>query len=85
MDINVTLYGRLRDYLPREQRGKVALSSSDVATVKDVLAAVGIDEQVTVSVNSEQEVEMTRAVVGGDKVLVFAPTAGGSVFGREFR
>ena len=77
MEINVTLYGRLRDYLPREQRGKVVFSSEEVTTVAELLAAVGIDEQVTVSVNAEQEVEMSRAVVGGDKVLVFAPTAGG--------
>ena len=75
--ISVTLYGRLRDYLPREQRGKTELPVGDAHTVAELLSALGIDESVMVAVNSEQEVAADHPLVAGDKVLVFAPAAGG--------
>ena len=75
--VAVTLYGRLRDYLPREKRGKTEFPAGEVQTVGAVLAALGIEESVMVAVNAAQEVALDHPVADGDRVLVFAPVAGG--------
>lgn len=77
MQIDVKLYGALRDHLPREQRGKATLEVAPDTVVQDVLKSLGIDKPVIVAVNEEHDIKMTRTLQSGDRMLVFEYTAGG--------
>lgn len=77
MKVNVKLYGRLRDRVPREQKGKAELSLAATATVADALAELGIDDPVLVAVNEMHESAESHQLNDGDKIAIFELTAGG--------
>jgi len=77
MQINVRLFGAMRDLLPPEKRGKTTLELSSSAIVQDVLDHLGIDDYVIVSVNDEQESDTQTPLKSGDSVLIFEAAAGG--------
>jgi sulfur carrier protein ThiS len=77
MRVSVRTFGNLRRYLPEGGQGAV-ISLPDVATVRDLLATLGIPE------NEAWRVSLNGALVGIDEALsdsdevgVFAPVGGG--------
>lgn len=76
MEIQVTLHGIMRDYLPREAKGKTTLELPTGATIEDVLAALKIERTINGAVNGEQ-VEVTHGLQEGDEVQIFRPIGGG--------
>jgi len=77
MQVSVQLFGALRDYLPREQRGKATLEMTSGAVVQDVLDTLGIDFPVVVAINDEHDIDYSMALHPDDKVMVFGLSAGG--------
>lgn len=76
MKINLTLHGILRDYLPKEAKGKITLDMPAGATIADALQALDIDRTINGTVNGE-EVETDHVLQDGDKVQLFRPIGGG--------
>jgi sulfur carrier protein ThiS len=76
MEIQVTLHGIMRDYLPREAKGKTTLELPPGATIEAVLAALKIERTINGAVNGEQ-VEVTHVLQEGDEVQIFRPIGGG--------
>ena len=76
MEIQIILHGIMRDYLPREAKGKTTLELPSGATIEDVLAALKIERTINGVVNGEQ-VELTHVLQEGDEVQVFRPIGGG--------
>lgn len=77
MQINVQLFGSLRDYLPPEQRGRTTIELSSSAVVQDVLDLLKMDRAVIVAINEEQDSDTSTQLHAGDKVLIFELAAGG--------
>ncbi|GAB4425315.1 MAG: hypothetical protein Kow0031_04840 [Anaerolineae bacterium] len=76
MDINITLHGILRDYLPRKARGRATLALPQGATVSDVVAQLGIKQTVSAVVNGA-DVEPDHTLQPGDDLQMFRLIAGG--------
>ena len=77
MQINLKLYGSLRDYLPKEKRGKTTLELSSGAVVQDVLEMLNIERSVIVAINEEQDSDLSTELHDGDTLMIFELTAGG--------
>lgn len=77
MQINVHLHGILRDRLPREAKGRVTLTLGEGATVHDVLAFLGIEGRVAVSLNGILEPERAHVLHDGDDIAIFTVVGGG--------
>ncbi len=76
LDINLTLHGILRDYLPRDARGRATLSLPAGATVADVVAQLSIRQTVSAVVNNV-DVEQDHPLHPGDELHMFRMIAGG--------
>lgn len=76
MEVKVTLHGLLRDFLPRQARGKTTLNLPAGATVADVMQALKIDRVVHAVVNGAQ-VEITHMLKDGSELQLFRPPGGG--------
>ncbi len=81
--IDVRLYSILREKLPRETGGQISLQLGDGATVEDLLANLGIERRVVISVNDEHARETNRKLQDGDRVRIFSSISGGE--GRRRR
>lgn len=77
MQIDIQLFGALRDCLPAEQRGKASLDLSSGAVVQDVLDMLEIGHSVIVAINEEHDSDTSTQLEAGDKLLVFELAAGG--------
>ena len=77
MLIELRLYGPLRDYLPKEQRGKGQLELSEGATVDDAITALGVTHPVLAAVNAAHESEFEMVLREGDTLTLFEQSAGG--------
>lgn len=77
MQINVRLFGSLRDLVPREKRGKTTIEITQDAIIQDVLDTFGIDDYVIVTVNDENESDRQTRLQSGDRVMIFEASAGG--------
>lgn len=77
MQINVKLIGPLRDYLPREQKGKGLLTLQENATVADALAALVITKPVAAAINAAHESAYETPLHNGDTLTLFEQSAGG--------
>jgi sulfur carrier protein ThiS len=77
MQVDIQLFGALRDYLPSEQRGKATVELSSGASVQDVLDMLEIERAVIVAINEEHDSDTSAQLEAGDKVLVFELAAGG--------
>lgn len=77
MQVNIQLFGALRDFLPPEQRGKASLELSSGAVVQDVLDMLDIERAVIVAINEEHDSDTSTQLEAGDKVMVFELAAGG--------
>jgi molybdopterin synthase sulfur carrier subunit len=76
VEIKVTLHGILRDYLPRQARGKTTLNLPDGATISDILQRLEIERTVSAAVDGTQ-VEMSHILKHGAEVHLFRPIGGG--------
>lgn len=77
MQINVNLHGPLRDYLPKEQRGKGQLMLANEATVADAIAALNIQRPIEAAINSAHESAFDARLSDGDTLTLFEQSAGG--------
>ena len=76
MDVKFILHGILRDYLPRQAKGKSTLDLPAGATIADALQALDIKRTVNGTVNGV-EVETDHVLQDGDEVQLFRPIGGG--------
>ncbi|HHH83028.1 MAG TPA: MoaD/ThiS family protein [Chloroflexi bacterium] len=77
MEIRVQLYSILREKLPAEAKGSAVRQLEDGATLAELLADLGIERRVVVSVNDVQEPDLSRPLSDGDEVKIFASISGG--------
>ncbi|MDQ7026020.1 MAG: MoaD/ThiS family protein [Anaerolineae bacterium] len=77
MQVNIHLFGSLRDYLPREQRGRTTVEVETASTIHDVLHSLGIEKPVLFAVNEAHDNDSTYQLQAGDTLTVFELTAGG--------
>jgi len=78
MQVDVHLYGILRDLLPSPAKGRATVELEDGASVADLLAQLGITRRVVVAVNDQPKVEPARVLQDGDRVVVYTMVGGGS-------
>ena len=76
MEINLTLHGILRDYLPRQTKGKSTLTLPEGTTVAEVVKQLQIRQTVTAAVNGAQ-VETEYVLQDGDDLQMFRMIGGG--------
>ena len=76
MEVNLTLHGILRDYLPRQAKGKRTLTLPPGTTVADVVEQLKIRQTVTAAVNGTQ-VEKDYVLKNGDDLQMFRMIGGG--------
>ncbi|HSM70019.1 MAG TPA: MoaD/ThiS family protein [Anaerolineales bacterium] len=77
MQINVKLFGILRDQLPATQKGKTQVELQDGASVADLLAHLNITRRVEVAVGDDIEADMDHILTNGDQVDIFTAIGGG--------
>lgn len=77
MKINVKLHSILRDYLPREAKGKTTLDLPPKTTVATVLETLKIDRQCIVMVNGEEIIDETHELQDNDDVQMLLALGGG--------
>ena len=78
MQVQVRLFSRLREHLPREARGAATVQMPEAATVADLLAHLGIVARVKlISINGQRETDLGRALQDGDQVRIFPIVVGG--------
>lgn len=77
MQIQVRLYGALRDRLPREQRGRATLPVDGSQSIGEIVAQLGIDHPVMFAVNDQHELDESYRLHDGDLLALFEFTAGG--------
>ena len=78
MHIEVTLFSRLRERLPREARGKATVELPDSATVEHLLTHLGITSRVKlITINGQTEADRARILCDGDQVRIFPIVVGG--------
>jgi sulfur carrier protein ThiS len=75
--IHLTLYGLLREILPREARGKTDLKVAEGTLLENIVADLDIKGPVVFSVNGEVERDLQRVVNAEDRINIFRPAGGG--------
>jgi sulfur carrier protein ThiS len=76
LEVKVTLHGILRDYLPRQAKGKTSLALPADATVADVVARLKIKQTFTAAVRGVQ-VNPDYVLHDGDDLDLFRMIGGG--------
>ncbi|MFC2028594.1 MoaD/ThiS family protein [Chloroflexota bacterium] len=76
-EINVQLYSILREKLPPETGGQVALKLNDNARLTDLLEALNITSKVVISVNGMHAPDTAQELNNGDHVKIFSSISGG--------
>ena len=76
MEVNLTLHGILRDYLPPATKGKTTLSLPAETTVAEVVEQLKIKQTVSAAVNGIQ-VETNYVLKPGDDLHMFRLLGGG--------
>ncbi|MGC8878042.1 MAG: MoaD/ThiS family protein [Anaerolineae bacterium] len=77
MRVSVHLHGILRDRLAPAARGRTTLELPEAATVGDLLAILGIERRVIVSINGRAHIPEDQALQDGDHVMIYTPVGGG--------
>jgi sulfur carrier protein ThiS len=78
MVVQVKLFSRFRELLPREARGEAQVQVPEGVTVAGLLEQLGVQGRVQlISVNDEPEPERERVLHDGDRVRVFPFGVGG--------
>ncbi len=76
LEVKVTLHGILRDYLPRQAKGKMALTLPEGTTINDVLQQLNIKQTISAAVGGVQ-VETNHVLQDGDDLQMFRMIGGG--------
>ena len=76
MEVKLVLHGILRDYLPRQAKGKTVLNLPEDTTVADVVRQLNIKQNVSAAVNGV-EVENNYVLQNGEELNLFRFIAGG--------
>lgn len=76
MEVKITLHGILRDYLPRQAKGKTSLTLPEGATIDDVLQQLKIKQTVSAAIDGVQ-VENSYVLQHGDDLQMFRMIGGG--------
>ena len=76
MEIQLTLHGILRDYLPRKAKGKTTLDLPSGTTIDDIVQQLKIKQNVSAAVNGN-EVENNHILQDGEELHLFRFIAGG--------
>ncbi|MEM7347152.1 MAG: MoaD/ThiS family protein [Chloroflexota bacterium] len=76
MEINLTLHGILRDYLPRKQKGKTTLTLAEGTTVADIVTQLKIKQNVSAAIDGNT-VAKDYALQDGQHLNLFRLIAGG--------
>ena len=76
MQVKLTLHGILRDYLPRQAKGKTTLELPDGITIDEIVQQLKIKQNVSAAVNGT-EVETGRVLRDGEALHLFRFIAGG--------
>lgn len=77
MQIDVKLFGILRDRLPGIQKGRVEIELQDGVSIADLLTQLEISRRVEVAINEEIETDEAHILVDGDQVHIFTTIGGG--------
>lgn len=77
MEVRLTLHGILRDYLPRQAKGKTTLTLPEGASINDVIQQLNIRHTVSAAVGGVQ-VENNYVLGDGDDLQMFRPIGGGA-------
>ena len=77
LEIQLRLYGVLRDKLPPDDHGQAVLKVPEGTTIADVLAKFDISGHFHVSINEDMVEDWQTPLKNGDEVDVFRPSAGG--------
>ena len=76
MEVKVTLHGILRDYLPRQAKGRTILTVPDGTSVADIVTQLDIKQTVSAVANGT-EVETDHVLQDNDDLQLFRLIAGG--------
>lgn len=76
MEVKLTLHGILRDYLPRQAKGKTTLTLPKGASINQVVQQLNIKHTVSAAVGGVQ-VENNYLLQDGDDLQMFRPIGGG--------
>ena len=76
MEVNLTLHGILRDYLPRQAKGKTTLTLPAGTTVAEVVDQLKIKQTITAAVDGVQ-VETGYVLKDGNDLQLFRMIGGG--------
>ena len=76
MEVKVTLHGILRDYLPREAKGRTSLTVPEGTSIADIVGQLAIKQTVSAVVNGT-EVEVDHVLRDDDDLQLFRLIAGG--------
>ncbi|MGD8627409.1 MAG: MoaD/ThiS family protein [Anaerolineae bacterium] len=78
IQIDVRLFSRFRQHLPRQARGQATVELPEGATVAILLRELGIDGRVgLVTINGEPEPDRRRVLHADDEVYIFPFVVGG--------
>jgi len=78
MVVQVKLFSRFRQLLPREARGEAEVQLPEGATIALLMEQLGVEGRVQlVSVNDQPEPDRGRVLHDGDRVRVFPFGVGG--------
>ncbi len=77
MEVHITLHGLLRDYLPRQAKGKTTLSLPDGATIEAVLQQLKIKQTTVSAAVGGVQMEPDHVLQDGDDLQVFRAIGGG--------
>ena len=78
MEITVTLYGLLREKLPRASKGITKLEIQEGSTLNDVIAMLNLTGQLVVALNGQVTQDRAYSLHAGDQIQIFQPAGGGS-------
>ena len=76
MEVKVTLHGILRDYLPRQSKGRTTLTVPDGTSIADLVNQLKIKQTVSAAANGI-EVEVDYVLQDNDDLQLFRLIAGG--------
>jgi sulfur carrier protein ThiS len=77
LEVHITLHGFLRDYLPRQAKGKTTLSLPDGVTIETVLQQLKIKQNAVSAAVGGIQVEADHVLQNGDDLQIFRAIGGG--------
>lgn len=77
MQIDVKLFGILRDQVPSSEKGKISISLREGSSVADLLERLDITRRVEVAINEDIEPDGETVLIAGDQASIFTAIGGG--------